>query len=349
MLIDPASLLSLYPPPWNHPFFPLEEQSAGWSGGVVWRVRSGGREGALRRWPDSFPLIRIQVIHAAQGHARKNDCRFVPQVIHTNDGSDLITREGSHWELVEWMPGEPADRKAVSQDQLGAAAVAMAKWHMAFSPPNSPIELNHLGCAEVITAFRSQQSVPSPAIARRLSEWKRLAPFIENGGGTSHFSDLRFLTERTRRLLAGVHHSYLQLSRWEKRPVEMVLSLPDLHREHVLFSDAKVSGIIDLGGMTIDMPALDIARYAGSFDARFRSLHEIIHMMTESYRTVRALDEFSDVLINSIARVSTLVGAMHWCEWLTTMNRIPIQRRDAAIRRWEELVQQVERWCDDGM
>ncbi|MBX9652950.1 aminoglycoside phosphotransferase family protein [bacterium] len=346
---DPASLLNLYPSPWNQPSVELEEQSAGWSGGAVWRVRSIGREGALRRWPESFPLNRIQAIHAAQRHAWENGCPFIPQVFHTNEGSDLVTRQGCHWELVEWMPGEPADRKAASQDQLGAAAVAMAQWHQVFSQPNCPIELNHLGCQEVIAAYRLRQSVPSPAIARRLSEWKRLVPLIQRDMTTSTFSEARFLTERTRRLIAVVHPTLLQLAHWKTRPVMIVLSLPDLHREHVLFSRRKVSGIIDLGGMTVDTPALDIARYASSFDPSYRPLHEIVQTMIESYRDVRGLEDSLESLIISIACVSTAIGAMHWWEWLTTTNKIPADRRHAAMRRWDELIQQLERWCDAQM
>lgn len=349
MLIDPANVLDLYPLPWSHPSTQFQKQTAGWSGGSVWRVRSNGKEGALRRWPDSFPLSRIQAIHAAQRHAGNNGCLFIPQVIHSKEGTGVIPHDGSLWELVEWMPGEPADQKSPSRDQLRGAAVALAEWHQVFSSPDTPLELNHLANPDIVRAYRSQQSIPSPAITRRLAEWNRLVSFIHKERAESSFTDVGFLTERTKRLIGGVYPSLNRLMPWESRPVTVILSLPDLHREHVLFSQGKVSGIIDLGGVTIDTPAVDIARYASSFDARFCPLHEVVRTMVQSYRDRRALDDSLVSLINSIVIVSTAIGALHWWEWLTTTDKIPADRNEAAIHRWEELVQQVERWCDDGM
>jgi hypothetical protein len=247
------------------------------------------------------------------------------------------------------MPGEPADQKSPSRDQLRGAAVALAEWHQVFSSPDTPLELDHLARPEIVRAYRSQCPIPSPAIARRLAEWRRLVPLIQRDRAERSFADIGFLTERTRRLVEGVYPSLDRLALWESRPFTMNLSLPDLHREHVLFSRGKVSGIIDLGGMTIDTPALDIARYAGSFDASVCPLHEVVQTMMQSYRDRRAFDDSLVSLINSIAIVSTAIGALHWWEWLTATNRIPADLQESAIRRWKELVEQVERWCDDGM
>jgi len=349
MSVDPVEVLSLFPLPSSHRAARLQKQSAGWSGGAVWHVNAEGNDFALRLWPNAYPANRIRAVHAAQRHAWENGCRFIPQIIPAKNGSEQVTYDGALWELADWMPGDPAPRKDPTEEQLWEAAKTLAQWHRAFSPPELPTEISQLSSADVFTSFRSKRLIPSPALGRRLAEWRRLVPLVEYATPSRHSIEVDFLTERMRRLILGVRPSFDDLANVERRPFEMVLSLPDLHREHVLFSRGRVSGMIDLGGMTIDSPAFDIARYGSSFETEGASLRDLIRTMVGAYRDVRPFDESLVELIISIAHVSTAIGAFHWWEWLTRTNSIPPDRRESALLRWDELICRLERWQGEGM
>ena len=349
MSTGPHFVLSRYPPPWNQPSLELIPQLSGWSGGQVWQVRAGTREAALRCWPARFPVARIHAIHQLQELAHDRGCSFVPQIIPCLDRATTIAHESQTWELATWMPGRPANAMGATRAELIRTAKAIAFWHQSLSRNVVPQSVSVLTTNETMNAFRTGGKSPSPGIRRRISEWRRLVSIFDDRRSARLPPEFVTLTSRSRDVMQKHFGSIGALERWGDRPLEMVVSLPDLHREHVLFAKEIVTGIIDFGGVTVDTPAMELVRFASSFDGVETSLRANTRLLLESYREQKPLDSDVDALVLPLAISSAMIGMLHWWEWLTIDGKRFSNDQPAPVGRWEQLIRQLEVWPAEGI
>ena len=108
------------------------------------------------------------------------------------------------------------------------------------------------------------------------------------------------------------------LEAWEKRPLRVKPCVRDLRGEHVLFTNAKVTGIIDYGAMAEDSPAVDLARFlgdvAGNNETRFAA-------GLRAYRDSGGELDIPDDFVRQLDRSGALGSAIIWIKRLCRERR----------------------------
>ena len=312
---------------------------AGFSGGAVWKADSHAGPMALRRWASGYPRERIPVIHRLQAIACQSGCDFVPEPIASLGGATFLMHDNRCWELSDWRPGRADFHADPSDARLEQTIAALALWHRAMTPANVVENVAVLGDGVTVAAFRDGTTAPSPGLARRAREWKRLYPRIVSASKRS-LDDPLDLCGRTIECAKRLSDAMRRWLHDRSDPVSPTVCLRDIHGEHVLFTADRVTGLIDFGAVGLDSPACDLGRLLGSLVpddlARWRRA-------IDWYRRSRPLDEHEEDLAWRFDRTGTVIGALHWFEWLI------LQRRSffdpaAAYDRWRTLVERLEMW-----
>lgn len=311
--------------------------SSGFSGGMVWRLECPSGFAALRCWPAGYPAVRLAAVHRVQSAAHANGCKVVPLPIPNCAGSTYLLRDNYLWDLCTWMPGEPAPNFELDDSLLVAAIDAVVSWHRAIAGNLTQADLHQFGEAESVRAAIAQHECPSPGIARRWSEWQRLTALV-----TSFRHWPLELADLANRMLVVVRRfaNFADSRRkWQSLPVRMRLCLRDVHREHVLFTGQRVSGLVDFGAVGLDTIACDLARLLGDTipDQPARWPMAIAYCR----RSIAMIDD-EVRLIDDFHILGTLIGALHWLEWLA-IERRSFDNPSAAYRRLEALVRRLER------
>ncbi|MCC9600692.1 aminoglycoside phosphotransferase family protein [Stieleria sp. JC731] len=218
---------------------------------------------ALKCWPAQTSLDRVRQIHE-HVTSLANELAFIPSYQTQRDGKTwFVDSAGRAWEVSKWMPGQPLSANA-SREQITIGAIALSAVHR---------QMSRLECA----------NRPSSAIQDRLSRFQSIsAPLskcldsnlsgpVPNRTGTdpeqvlqairSACQLLRRCWQNRSRLLSS------QLAQFQTCYVPQHWILRDVHREHVLFEQGRVSGIIDFDAMRFDTPLVDFARWLGGFDS----------------------------------------------------------------------------------
>jgi Ser/Thr protein kinase RdoA (MazF antagonist) len=306
----------------------VERCAGGLSGARVWRAAGLLGPVALRCWPTEHPTPeRLSQIHTAMHLARQAGMRSVPSLI-CNARGHSYTRDGNRlWELTEWMPGVADYVQAPSTPRLGAALRELALLHRVWGGAASGPE---------------QLSPTVVERCSRLQHWLQRLPELglpEQGRQALAASpELGRLSGDTLRQLALRGPSLLvDLERLRTEPVLLHFVLRDIWSDHVLFTGAEVTGIIDFGAGRLDEPATDVARLLGTmepFDNRRWQLG------WESYHEVQPHVELRRVLL--LDRVGTLLSALQWLQWLVLEGRSFQVPREGLVGRWQRIVARLE-------
>jgi Ser/Thr protein kinase RdoA (MazF antagonist) len=111
----------------------------------------------------------------------------------------------------------------------------------------------------------------------------------------------------------------------------------DIHREHVLFENDTVTGIIDFGSMKPDCVACDIARLLGSMALDDKSLW---HEGLEAYENVRPLSQIELSQIEAYDQTAVLLSGINWLQWAFVDNR-KFENHQAVLQRFEVITQRL--------
>jgi len=128
-----------------------------------------------------------------------------------------------------------------------------------------------------------------------------------------------------------------QLQSWRRRSWKLHPCLVDIHRDHVLFEDDQVSGMIDYGTLQWDIPHADLARLLGSLAEDDEALWQV---GLQAYAQLLPLPEVA--LIRRLDRVGTWIALRRWQRWLA--QRTEVSPRAQA--RWQQLQRRVARWTE---
>jgi homoserine kinase type II len=261
-----------------------------------------------------------------------------PTPIDNLQGETFLPLDDRLWEACTWQPGSPA--VTASDEQLASAVRSIDAWHRAIPPSlirdGDPL----LAPTSAIGHFLAGRDSASPGLLRRRDEWRRLSAvaFGNRMASLSSFTDPERLAERT---LRQAERHVSPMSRWlhdADLPRRLCVCLRDVHGEHVLFTGTAVTGIVDFGAIGLDHPAIDFGRLLGSLAPDDRA------------RWHNALAGIADADAFDLAwrfdRTGTLLGALHWLEWLVISPR-EFANRAAAYARWRSLVERIERWSDE--
>ena len=325
--VDPsgpiAEILQGYPPEFRPIDTRLHCGPGGFSGAQIWRLTTPSGELCLRRWPPEHPSgERLQFIHSVLEHASEQGFRLAAVPLRRTDGSPFVSLNGSLWELTPWLPGRPNFRPARLLEKLGAALRSLAEFHLATE------RFPGAGGISVSPTVLERQVYLDELIRGRAEQ-------IGSHVRASVWPELEHRARRIVRLFAGAAPSIamelLQVNRFET-PLQPCIR--DVHDEHILFDDNRVTGLIDFGAMRIDSVAVDIARLLGSMavddpDAWSAGL--------TAYESVRPLSKNERRLILAFDRSSVLMSGMNWLKWIYVEGREFADTR-AVLARIDEIL-----------
>lgn len=328
--------------------------SGGLSGAWIWHCQSPRGPVALRGWPAVHPTPeRLRQIHSAMRRAREQGLETVPSILGNRQGSSFVSDGQRLWELTQWMPGAADYLQAPSTERLQSALQALAKLHMAWrttADRGAPHQWVH--CNSNAGDALDVLQAPSPTVAERRQKLEfslqQQVAWRDRVFGSSasqtlpvaapHEAAITALARQTLMHLAAVGPELLpELSELEATPVQLHFVLRDVWSDHVLFTEDRVTGIIDFGAARVDEPATDVARLLGSLEpldaARWLIGWEAYqaHNPHVDLHRVRVLD-----------RVGTLLAAVQWLQWLVVEPRqfnAPLQQ---LLQRWQRLLLRVE-------
>ena len=298
--------------------------AGGFSGAEFWKITIGPTEYCLRRWPHKKPTrSQKDVIYPTLEYVRQHSDLPLAFPLQTVKGEPLFRADDANWELSRWMPGKPIAETEINDDQLRAAANALAEFHNT-------------------TSSLSQQQRMSPAIEFRCVMIDRLwATQLEQLQATQDVSGVvdtgvkKMLLQQFR-LQAHALRQQLELVR--NVPVLQIPIFGDIWSDHVLFKNDEVSAILDFGAMKIESPCLDIARLFGSY-ADYSA--EALRRGISFYSEFRELNDLELGLIELYDRGYVLLAGMQWLIWVELEQRV-FMDKEAVRQRLQRLVRRCE-------
>lgn len=299
------------------------------SGAAVWRVEAAGRTFALRQWQERMDADRLNRIHEYQRHLGEHGPPIVP-LLQRIEGSiaTLVIHAGRHWELATWMPGAADFRQNPTAVRLEAAMHALAAIHRA-SPESGTPRASSASLAR--RAQRLNEIVTGETELLR----QRLESIPQNEDRTLAQNALTLVDQ-----LAP--HQRVRARYWQGVQLPQQWRLGDVHHDHVLFTDDRVTGLVDFGAADYDSRAGDVARLLGSLvgDDRAQWKHglaayQAAHQMTPNETAAVAFFDAS----------GTVIAAANWLNWLwpeSPAAAVPPINRSAALSRLRSLITRLK-------
>jgi Ser/Thr protein kinase RdoA (MazF antagonist) len=346
----------------------MHQVSGGLSGSVVYRCERLGESYALKRWPAGTTARRVDEVHAVIAQARRS-LKIVPELRTSSLASTRLSYDGFHYELATWMPGEPLE-DSPPQQPPGIVVPGFDA-----DPPSpvepSPVESSHAESSpdaqppqqsprrmlaaveaggEAIARFHDaverfgQQSAPPPAVLRRLGRIEKLKTELpeairrrETLSPTLR-SAADWLQREGPRRLAAAHET---LGQWAGRMVPCQMVLRDVHRGHILFRDAAVSGVVDFDAVGHDTIAADLARWTAGFCDPRLDPGEVLDAAVAGYRRLGHVSACQRDLAEAISNASWVILVANWVVWSALGQRNFSACKDLVDRRVSDLMRRM--------
>ena len=295
-------------------------QAQGFSGAVVFQVRTEAGTFCLRQWPEGgLPTARLQELHRFLRFLAERGIGEVAVPIRASEGSTLVTVKGRVWQLEPWLPGAADVSEKPSSGRLGNVMRTLARLHLASAEYRST--------AEGAPWFFQSGAAPSPAVLSRLkmirawdSNRVRVAQAdIERLHELGAFADevLRLFTQCRRAIEA-------ELSEVRETGFRLQPCLRDVWEDHVLFDGDEVSGLIDPSAARSENVATDLSRLLGGLlgddVGRWESA-------LDTYSAVRPLSDRERGLVRVLDRSGVLLSPLRWVE----VYRSPLTQQNVEV------------------
>ena len=309
---------------------------AGFSGAAVVRISTDCGAFCLRGWPEQgLTPARIRGLHRLLAHVFERGATQAAVPVASRNGDSLVRSGGRYWQLEPWMPGRSDFHRLPSRDRLRAAMQCLACWHAAAR--------SFTARGGELAWFAQQPSSPSPAVVDRLEQ-------IRQWSGDS-LNLLRTRAEQDRSELGRLGPAILDLhsrkaarvaseldgllaSRFELQPC-----LRDVWHDHVLFSGAEVTGLIDASACKSESVAADLARLLGSLVRDDRAAWDFA---LQAYAERRPLGPAELRLVDALDRSGVLLSGMTWLK-RQYLDGKDIAARADVIDRLEAILARLER------
>ncbi len=287
----------------------VELGGTGFSGAIIFRVALDDELYALRRWPSpTLPQQRILELHRYLQHLKNHNLPVAVPVSISVPGQQfnrsLVKFNGHFWQLEPWLPGEPKHGDEVSNAELRDAMQTLARLHFASS--------EYVANSSRQNWFSVKTAIP-PTVHERISlieSWdfeklQRCERAIETAPSEIRNVCYSVLSHFVQ------HASPLRdsLSQKSHQAVPLFPCWRDLWSEHVLFTNGKVTGLIDPNATRCDHVATDLSRLLGSYLGDDKERWQVA---LESYQEVRPLTQLDHELIHLFDKTSVLLSGMTW-------------------------------------
>ncbi|MBL9163704.1 MAG: phosphotransferase [Planctomycetaceae bacterium] len=312
------------------------------SGAGLWRVEHGDCIFVLRRWPPASATgCRVTSITSLQRHLAEAGLPIASPLPLLDHPEALVCtkiavdRDVAAWTLTPWLPGVADYWITPRHTKLKAAARTLAEIHLSAS--SFPVG-DRAGPARIDR---------SPALVERGDRLEALksgacADLAYHLVQTPPTAAREIAFEALELIQRSLGRLWQESLRWCDERLALQWVIRDVWHDHVLFTEDKVTGVIDFGAAAVDSPAGDLARLLGSLvgddEAAWR-------LGVEVYQTKRPLAPIELEAVRFFDASGTLLSAFNWVHWLFRDPSAlgPNVDRNAASRRLERLVGRMRR------
>lgn len=296
------------------------------SGALVWRCESDAGPLCLRRWPARSPSPqRLCWIHEVIRKTAAAGFTALPIPIATHRGFTFVEHDEHLWELAPWLPGESDEpaRLAVASSpaRIAAAAQSLAHFHKAAAKAFAPLDCQmptsvHDRSLQIRRLGQGGLERLERAVNDDPARWPELAERAPT------------LFDRVKPLMQPVMHRGMSAG---IANVPLQPCLRDVHRDHVLFSGDRVTGIVDFGAMRVDTMATDVSRLLGSMAIEDEALWA---GGIAAYEQVRPISDDERRLITSYHETRVVLSGVFWLRWVFVEHR-HFENRRAVEERFD--------------
>lgn len=334
---------------WNDKLRSIDEVPAGFSGATVYRVAIDGQgEFAVKRLPVGTDRERTLGIHQTVASMRTAATERGLGDLGLPDFFSLTETGQNLWEVSRWQPGRPLSIDA-DVDQIIAGVQAIAAVHRAADAVQPPADDRVApSVLERITRLNSVDlNLKSPS--ELTDRYCRCYPGVESSMRAEFLETLS-------RAIWTLQHGWpivgpgilRRLESWASQPTQCHFVIRDVHRMHLLFeheSDQRI-GFIDFDAMRIDTPALDLARWIGSFaDSARPDLDVMWDRAVAEYDRENPFPEGCNVRRIDWVRLlheSGVWGSLaNWVDWVHSGRRFGSSQSSAGLSLVAERIRQI--------
>ena len=282
--------------------------AGGFSGAEFWRVESDSDCWCLRRWPPKHPTEdRLRFIHRVLQHAWQQGFKQLPLPLQDQTGASFTQRNGHYWEITPWLSGKVISPLPAPSEQLSEAMQTLAEFHLAVASfPSSSSGLQ-----------RSPGMVDRHRLLQKMID-TGLQQISRQLGSCPHGE----LVDRAAVILDSSRRQAPPLLRKLEQHVGLKLQLQpcirDIHHQHVLFQQSRVSGIIDFGAMNYDTVSTDVARLLGSLALNNSQCYQ---QGLAAYQNCRPLEATEEACLETFDQANRLLSPLNWLQWLVVEKR----------------------------
>jgi len=327
----------------------VQPVSSGFSGALVYCIRTSTCSYCLRRWPEpGLPMLRIIGLHQLLRHISNQGLQTVAVPVTCQTGETLTVMPNGYWQLEPWLPGNANFHANPHPDRLKSAMYALAAWH------NSAA--NYFPNAAHVDWFDSRVAV-SPAVTERyarLCAWQKqqdgwLQIALQNVKG-AEFKDLA--EQQLQLFQQSSDWLRLRLEQWMDKPFRLQPCLRDIWHDHVLFTENKVTGLIDPSAARTENVATDLARLLGTLIGNEPMLWQAA---LDAYAERASLSEQERDLTLVLDQSAVILSGMVWLDRLVDeqsrpfhidqngqINPAVIGRMRSLVMRHHKLVQRLQ-------
>ena len=309
--------------------------AGGFSGALFWRLLAPRGLLCLRRWPSEHPSeAQLRFIQAVLRHADQAGFHLVPVPYPCLDGRGYVVHGKHLWDLSPWMQGKADYHESPTEPRLSAALVALAQFHLATAsvPVDRPVGRRSPGIADRRVEVRHWMSGDLAALAHSVQPgaWPELDVRAQRV--------LALVPPRLEQLLPLLDDS-------AGREVPLQPCLRDVWHDHILFQGDRVTGLIDFGAMGWENVAADLARLLGSMVGNDAERWRI---GLAAYQSLRPLSAAELRLVRAFDMSNSLLGGLHWIDWIYRRRRV-FENRQAVLGRLDEILLRIEGLAAAGL
>ncbi|WP_437225814.1 phosphotransferase enzyme family protein [Planctomicrobium sp. SH661] len=280
--------------------------TGGFSEAIVFKVEADSGMYALRGWPvGSWPLPRVLERHRWLKDLFHHGIPVAVPLRSLESPSTVVEDGASAWQLEPWLAGRPLSNPEMNPQCWRSLMHLLAKFHQI----SSSYECTSQGTQWFQT--HPHQLVGTLSERRKLiAEWndvkllktRQLLMFDSHPFCRTSIEVLKEFTRHSRQIDE-------ELSQCERIPAPVFPCFRDLWKDHVLFSENNVTGLIDPTAARTDHPASDLSRLLGSFLGDDRAGWNVA---LAEYSSARTLSDLDRQLIHVFDRSSVLLSGMTW-------------------------------------
>lgn len=296
---------------------------------MVYRLETPASRYAMKRWPVTMERDRLSMIHRFQEHLAGCEKPITAGLIRWTNGETLLEADGVCWEITEWKSGLPIEEVGQANDeQIKQSAEAIALLH------------------QQSASYETQTCKPPGLQQRYEGMLKAVRPpndkrvrFLDSISAHNKYLAANVLHDIHRRAMSVIPSILDPMKRLAETPATCFWILRDVWREHILFRDNRLSGIIDFGAARIDWPGLDLVRAFGTlmFDSDPRWSTAVAH-----YSNLRSDGSVVFADLKAVHRASVALSALQWLDWFAEGHFDWTNRQSQTWNRILEIQRQLE-------